>query len=134
MEIIKGKIEVKKVKEVNHESMDDEVAKQMDDDAEVESVTEFQGGERATGKELKELGVGAKNRPGMIKCNACGAESGNEKYPPICKADCPKMFINDVLASSWHKGPNGKYHYCDTCVELVLEANGIETKAEGAGV
>jgi hypothetical protein len=126
LEIMSGgeaKVEVKKAKDVEHDTLTEDAI--VDPDLEVKSVVKFEGGTRATGKEMTELKVGAKNRPGSITCNACKAESHHEKNPPICKAHCPKMFMNDVIASSWHKGSNGKYHYCETCVALVLEANGI---------
>lgn len=84
----------------------------------------FKGGQQAAQSQLDAAKMGSASDAGTIKCKACGAE-GNQKDPPICHANCPKMYINDIIFSSWHKAPDGTYHYCQSCVDAVFEANGI---------
>lgn len=106
----------------------------IDPDTKVQRVEGFEGGKRAKDEELKwskneggdkfvENKVGGKNQPERVTCQGCGVKSINEKSLPICKKDCPFMWINDVFASSWHKCVDGKYRYCETCVDLVMKAN-----------
>lgn len=85
----------------------------------------FEGGEKADADTLDEMSLKAKkDRASEVLCRVCKA-TGREDEPPVCKASCPKMVINDMIFSSWHKGPDGKYHYCQTCVDRLFEANGL---------
>jgi len=94
--------------------------------AEVE-VAIFQGGEIASNDVLQKMKLETAKQPGTIQCKVCGVE-GSEKNPPICKTNCSKRVISDIMFSSWHKGPNGKSHYCKTCVNLNIE--NIEKNAQ----